>query len=235
MNRLSGVIFMIMVSLAMVNCANEVLPVVEVSGAVALDTPIPVTIPISQVTVTPIDTPTPEIQDRIIFPFGYGLEFSDPEWTTGIYAPVSKPGTGVITGKVILVDGPSDTPILVYKPALLQSDPKLPSQFVGWVESFYGSDRDPCDSTHVRENDASGWVIASSGEQWMLESDSILDSAAGFNINFAPDICVIVPGHAVFKFENVDATGSRDIELPTLNLPRHGGESAGWVVYPAEG
>lgn len=211
---------------------------------VPFDTPIPAvaftlaaTRPPAQVTVTPIDTPTPEIQASIVLPFGYGLKFDDPGSQVGTYThPILKPGTGMITGKVVLVDAPVGTPILVYKPAHMQSDPKLPPQFVGWINSFYeyeyGLGGSPCTTHRTRANDASGWVITSSGEQWVLEPQArIVANPGESTVNFAPDICIVVPGYAVFKFENVHLTSDQDTELPTVNLPRHPVEHAGWVVY----
>ena len=53
------------------------------------------------------------------------------------------------------------------------------------------------------------------------------------NGSFAPGICFVAPRHAVFKYENVDATGNLNIETTTLNLPRHPDGLTGWVLYPA--
>ena len=86
----------------------------------------------------------------------------------------------------------------------------------------------------MRENDASGWVVANNGEQWVLESETVDTNTRDINVNFAPDVCIVAPGHAVFKFENVDVTRNTDVELPVLNLPMRSGKPAGWVVYPVD-
>lgn len=141
-------------------------------------------------------------------------------------------GTGVIKGRVNLIGPSTKISILVYKPGHLQSDPELPDQLKSWNERLDELDRNPCDSTWVRSDDASGWFIVEDGQDQVLEAES--QRPGDVTILFAPDICVVVPGHAVFKFENVEAQTNRDLYLPIANLPPHPANSAGWVANPGD-
>lgn len=60
-----------------------------------------------------------------------------------------------------------------------------------------------------------------------LDSETEMADPRKLSGSFAPNICFVVPRHAVFKYENVDATWNLNIETTTLNLPRHPDGSTG--------
>ena len=187
-------------------------------------------VPVPEVTVISNDTPTPEVSNEVTWPYGHDIDISSE--SGGGYRAKTVEGSGNIRGRVNLIDPTATNSILVYKPAHLGTDPALPTQFEYWIEELNKLTRNPCDSTRVRADDASGWLIVNDGEDWVLEADSFPGGET--SVSFGGDVCVVVPGYAVFKFENVYVPRGYDLILPTVNLPRHPTGTAGWAAYPPD-